>query len=111
MFSKQEVAERQAQLLQEEKLKRGAVHEIPQAEVSKELMTGSPDWDVFLQRLQAKIEEAEGLRDGEKKALDNINLSDPIEIQIIRQHIFIYNNSIDVLKSVMEMPLEIVSTH
>jgi len=110
MFSERETRERQKQLM-EERAPRHTIHEMPQAEVSKELMTGNPDWDIFLQQLQGKIEEAAMLRDGEKMKLDNPNLSDPIEIQIIRQHIFIYNNSIDVLKSVMEMPLEIVSPH
>jgi len=112
MFSKEEVEKRQAELAEEHRIAAGLSSILPaQAQVSKELMTGIPDWDILLQRLQAKIQEAEGLRDGEKMKLDNPNLSDPNEIQIIRQYIFIYNNSIDVLKSVMEIPLEIVSTH
>lgn len=85
---------------------------LEQAAVNHEKLTNDPHWDIFLQELQA-IMDASGLELEKYQAdLGSPELVDPLEIQRVRNRIFILTERIGTLDRVINLPKEIiVSAH
>lgn len=81
-----------------------------QAAVDKKKLTGDPKWDIFLQELQAKIEEAQKALVNFSAQLESPELTDPNEVQRIRNCVFICNERIGSLNMVINLPKEIIET-
>ena len=83
---------------------------VEQATVSNELLTNSPEWNIYLQELQAILDKSKEARLSFQLRLEDPEVSDPIEVTAIRNKIFILNERIGILDSVMRLPKDIIET-
>ena len=81
---------------------------LEQAAVAHEKLTQEPTWNIYLQEVQAQLEVTEQVLEGFKEKLNSPELADPIEVQRIRNWIFIYTDRVGTLKSVIDLPRQII---
>jgi primosomal protein N' len=80
---------------------------LDQARVASEMLTGSPQWDVFLQRIQALIEQERTLLGGMAEALAIPNLTSEQVLQGQR-HLLSTKAKIEAWEQVLRLPKEII---
>lgn len=80
---------------------------LKQAAISASNMTGTPEWDVFLQYLQAGVEAASEQRDAFMRDLANPLLVDPNAVAQKRIAVIRLNDRIDTITRIIAMPAEI----
>lgn len=80
---------------------------LEQARVASEMLTGTPQWDVFLQRIQALIEQEKTLLGGMAEALAIPNLTSEQILQGQR-HLLSTKAKIEAWEQVLRLPKEII---
>ena len=82
---------------------------VRQAAVKVELLTGDPNWDFFIQYIQAAVNGIEPqIADTERTILDPA-VADPIVIQQAKNVLAELRGRRDALVSVIELPKELIS--
>lgn len=81
---------------------------IEQAAVQHEKLTHDPNWDIFLQEVQALINMTEEVRDGFKDQLTTRKYLNPEELEEIRHQALIHDIQATTLQTVIDLPKEIV---
>jgi len=77
---------------------------VRQASVHMDLLTGDPNWDVFLSYLQAMVKGAAESRDGLMNMLADPKLVDPNRVSQMRIDVMLHNERITNYQTVMEIP-------
>lgn len=78
-----------------------------QAAVSKEKLTNSPEWNIFLQELQKKLEEAETGLQALKDGLSDPGMPDS-QVLSVRNTILIYTERVGTLSAIIALPSDVM---
>lgn len=105
VFEKNEVLAAQKKL----RLKsiRAAALVVEQAAVSKEKLTGNPDFDIFLQELQKKLEEAQTGLQALKDSFSDPGMPDN-HVLAVRNSILIYTERVGTLSAIINLPADVI---
>ena len=87
---------------------------VPQLEAQRRValdmtyVTGSEQWDVYLQHLQAMVEADEKIVEGLEKQLSSPMLCDPNETTRIRLNLIGAKNRVMAIRQAMELPKQLM---
>lgn len=81
---------------------------LEQAEVSHKSLTGFPEWDLYLQELQARLESARKAKESFSAELESPETVDPIEERRLKNRILILTERIGTLDACINLPTDIL---
>jgi len=80
---------------------------VEQAAVDKQRLTGSPEWDIFLQQLQSSLDEAKGSLESHLAMMGDPTMTDD-QLRALNNKISILNERVGTIDSIMNLPLDII---
>jgi hypothetical protein len=83
--------------------------QIQMAAVSAKLLTGDPEWDKFLQHLQAVRNQVQADWEVLGAELDDISIVDPNLVMGIKTRRVAMSTNIELLDAIMQLPLDLIS--
>lgn len=83
---------------------------LAQAEVSARLLTGSPEWDIFLQMLQATVDRFKANRDSLDEMLKDPRLANADDIIRTKIQYIQADTYVRALEGVVSLPVDIIES-
>lgn len=87
---------------------KGTLHILEQAEVSDKKLIGSPEWDLYLQRLQSQLDTAKEAKVNIVAELVSPLTVDPIEERRLKNMIIILDERIGTLDACINLPKDVI---
>ena len=80
------------------------LRQVAQAEVPMAALTGSPEWNVYLQVIQAMIEGAEGEAKAAIEALEDPEVMEPTELAKRKTRLLLRRQAIQTMTELRDLP-------
>lgn len=95
-------------LLKQPKQRKEELVRLEQAALEKQQLLNDPKWDIYLQEIQSWIKTTKEHLTAFQAQLDSPELTDPTEVQRLRNRIFVCNERIGTLNLVIDLPKQVI---